>query len=229
MGPMCFPRPLCRECWRLDPKGRAPMAAAAGACLRAGAACRPASPSWSSPAGCIFQASCQATEVVIAHLQPQMGNVERLHCEARDSWRMASPQASSNARGPDVRMCVSKAADCSGKLTVWCAGFKGSPGLEPAAPRTCAKSCSFTAWQRKKKVLKTVCWEQDYEVAFCNACFFMSKPRVHLCLSGDFIKMKELKGALLFHWHVEKHFPHHHCTSTELTSETCTWVNTALQ
>lgn len=131
MGPMCFPRPLCRECWRLDPKGRAPMAAAAGACLHAGAACRPASPSWSSPAGCVFQASCQATEVVIAHLQPQMGNVERLHCEARDSWRMASPQASSNARGPDVRMCVSKAADCSGLVSSLCGvlALKGALGL----------------------------------------------------------------------------------------------------
>lgn len=78
-----------------------------------------------------FQASCQATEVMIAHLQPQMGNVERLHCEARDSWRMASPQASSNARGPDVRRCVSKAADCSGLVSSLCGvlALKGALSL----------------------------------------------------------------------------------------------------
>lgn len=129
-GQCVFPG-LCAECWCLDPKGRAPLAAAAGACLHAGAACKPACSSWSSPAGCIFQASCQATEVMIAHLQPWMGNEERLHCEARDNWRMASPQGNSNARGPDVRMCVSKAVDCSGLVSSLCGvlALKGALGL----------------------------------------------------------------------------------------------------
>lgn len=100
----------------MEAEGRASPAAAAAACSHPGAACSSASPAWSSPAGCV--SPCKDVDGMIARLQPQMGNEEDLHHEARGSWRMASPQGPSNARGPDVRTCVFQSSGLleSGKL-----------------------------------------------------------------------------------------------------------------
>lgn len=83
---------------------------------------------WVSPAGWTFQASSQATEVMIAHLQSQMGNEELCYTvrpEVHGEWQDCKVSC---ARGPDVKACVSEAVDCSSLVSsLCCAGIKRSP------------------------------------------------------------------------------------------------------
>lgn len=58
---------------------------------------------------------------------------------------------------------------------------------------------------------------QGCKVAVRKPRFFVSQPMIHLCLSVAFLKVDKWKGAfLLLHWHIEKHFPHHHYMSIVL-------------
>lgn len=147
---------LCAERRCLEVEGRAPSAAAA--CSHTGTACCSALPAQSSPAGCVSQAPCKDVEGMIAHLQTQMGNEENSPHEARGSWRLASPQGPSNARGPGGRTCIFQSSAMLESEQLMCAmlALKEALGLSLLLQALIAKGCSFAAQQSEKVALMLV-------------------------------------------------------------------------
>lgn len=74
------------------------------------------------------------------------------------------------------------------------------------------RSCSVPVRQH----CTTTLHGQGCKAALPKPPFSVSQPMAHLCLSGAFMKVEALKGALLFfHGQGGSHFPRQHRTSTE--------------